>query len=276
MSVSDLLRYLFMAAVTIVILIVGMKLWGRQKTDRLIVHELRVLANETSSFEQIYSQDAQAALYKSMFFLHLADSKLNKDPGEVIQKVFHGKGDGALFPTPEVGHTYTDPRETLIREGLLRNYQHCLSLGIFEETDGLNALKEGKTPRIFSGPAVGSLVVIRNIINSDISPGIEKLIPNMVISPPALEGEEDGKPTDLEITQAKTLASLLSHARLIERDALDRIVEYYDRASAPPEPDPEPEPEPLPEPEPEPEPVSIPEPAPKGEEDPFGKTLPRN
>lgn len=274
MSVSDLLRYLFMAAVTIVILIVGMKLWGRQKTDRLIVRELRVLASETSSFEQITPEDAQAALFKSMFFLHLADSKLKKEPGEVLQKVFHGKGDGALFPSPEVGQTYTDPRETLIREGLLRNYQHCRTLGIFKETDGLNALEEGKIPKIVSGSSAGSPVVIRHIIHKDVSPGIEKLIPNMVISPPALEGEEDGIPTDLEITQAKTLASLLSGARLIERKAQDRIVEHYDRAGAPPEPAPEPEPEPVS--IPEPEPISSSEPAPNGEEDPFGKPLPQN
>jgi hypothetical protein len=272
MSVSDLLRYLFMAAVALVILIVGMKLWGRQKTDRLVVRELRVLASETSSFEQITPEDAQAALFKSMFFLHLADSKLKKEPGEVLQKVFHGKGNGALFPTLEMGQTYTDPRETLIREGLLRNYQHCRTLGIFEESDGLNALEEGKIPKIFNGPATGSLVVIRHIINKEVSPGIEKLIPNMVISPPAQEGEEDGMPTDLEITQAKSLTSLLSGARLIEREAQDRIVEHYERASAPPEPEPEPEPVNIP----EPDPVSIPKPAPDGEEDPFGKPLPQN
>ena len=263
-----------MAAVALVILIVGMKLWGRQKTDRLVVRELRVLASETSSFEQITPEDAQAALFKSMFFLHLADSKLKKEPGEVLQKVFHGKGNGALFPTAEMGQTYTDPRETLIREGLLRNDQHCRPLGIFEETDGLNALEEGKIPRIFSGRAAGSSIVIRHIINKDVSPGLEKLIPNMVISPTAQEDEEDEMPTDLEITQAKSLATLLSGARLIEREAQDRIVEHYDRASAPPEPEPDPDPDP---PNiPEPEPVIIPKPAPDGEEDPFGKSLPRN
>lgn len=79
-------------------------------------------------------------------------------------------------------------------------------------------------------------------------------------------------PTDLEITQAKSLTSLLSGARLIEREAQDRIVEHYERASAPPEPEPEPEPVNIP----EPDPVSIPKPAPDGEEDPFGKPLPQN
>lgn len=270
MSVGDLLRYLFMAAVGLILLIVGLKIWGKQKSDRMIVRELRVLAKPTSSFEQIYAKDAEAALFKSMYFLHMADTKLKTEPGEVLQKVFHGKGDGALFPSPEVGQTYVDPRETLILEGLLRNYQHCHTLGLFAESDSLDALEEGEPPTISTGPAAGSKVRIRYIISPEISPGVEKLIPNMLIAPPLAEGEEEGKPTDLNIKQAKSLASLLSSARLIERNAEDRIIEHYEMVHAPPEPASEPEPERETEPEPEREQ----KPDPEDNEDPFGKPLP--
>ncbi len=49
MSVGDLLRYLFMAAVAFVLLFVGLKIWGKQKAAKRVVRELRVLANPTSS-----------------------------------------------------------------------------------------------------------------------------------------------------------------------------------------------------------------------------------
>ncbi|MFP6876981.1 MAG: hypothetical protein VCA37_09150 [Roseibacillus sp.] len=265
MSVGDLLRYLFMAAVAFVLLFVGLKIWGKQKAEKRVVRELRVLANPTSSFEQLYAEDAQKALFQSMAILYRAQTRLKTEPGEILQQVFHGKGDGALFPSTEFGRdSYVDPRETLIRDGLLRNYQHCRTLGLFDDSGSITALELGEAPDISAGPASGATVHIRHIIDPAVSPGVEKLIPNMVISPP-IKGAK-GKSTDLEIKQAKSLASLLTSARLIERDAEDRIIEHYDKINASPEPEPEPEPAPTPKPEPKPE--TDDEPC------PFGKPLP--
>ena len=265
MSVGDLLRYLFMAAVAFVLLFVGLKIWGKQKAAKRVVRELRVLTNPTSSFEQLYAEDAQKALFQSMAILYRADTRLKTEPGEILQQVFHGKGDGALFPTTDFGRdAYVDPRETLIRDGLLRNYQHCRTLGLFDDLQGLTALEDGEAPDISTGRDAGATVHIRHIIDPAVSPGVEKLIPNMVISPPP-KGSR-AKVTDLEIKQAKSLASLLTSARLIERDAEDRITEHYEKINAPPEPEPEPEPAPTPKPEPKPEPDDEP--------CPFSKPLP--
>lgn len=241
MSGSDFLRYLFMGAVGLVILVVGMKLWGKQKTEKRIVRELRVLANPTSSFEQIYPRDAEEALFKTLGQLHLAESKLEMDPGQTLEQVFRGKGDGALFPQLDPGNDrYSDPRETLIREGLLRNYQHARTLGLFESPENLRLLREGDVPEIMAGPDEGKTVVIRYIIDPEVAPGVEKLIPNMIIAPPLRKQEEGAPPTDFEIKQAKSLAGLLARSGLIENEAEDRIVAHYNQVNAP-EPEPEPE-----------------------------------
>lgn len=269
MSIGDLVRYIVVGAIVLALGVFGMKIWKKQKLEKTIVKELRTLANPTASFEQAFAEQAEAALLKSMAYLYEADSKLGKNPTEILLEVFHGSDNGALFgKVPEGRETYGDPKAELIRDGLLRNYQHCITLGLFKETESLQALQEGKAPRISSGPASGGNATISHIIDPDASAGMEKLIPNMVISPP---NHSHDKPTDTEIRLAKELASDLFGARLIERDAEERILNHYDQFNAPP-PEPEPEPEPQPEPEPEPKPTRDRD-KPKEDEDecPFGE-----
>ena len=261
MSVGDALRYLVFAIVGLVVLVFGMKFWGKQKTEKKIVRELRTLVNPTSSFEQMYAADAEKALLRAMAELNRAEVKLEMEPATVLEQVFHGKGDGALFPIEGAGRDYTpDARETIIKEGLLRNYQHCRTLGLFEDSDAKKLLENGERPRIAKGPAKGSPVHLGFIIDPEVSGGMEKLIPNMVISPPP-DARDDGVPNDLEIKQAKSLTSLLTRANLLERAAQDRILKHYDQFAKPEVIEPEPEPEPTgePEPDPEPEPEGEPE-----------------
>lgn len=232
MTGGDVLRYFFISAVTIVLLVVGLKLWGKQRVEKRVVSELRGLASPSSSFEQLYAADAARSLYQSMEALYRGTSKLGKEPGEILTEVFHGKGEAALFKDRGPGNDeqYIDPRETLIREGLLRNYQHCINLGVFTSAENLARLANGDPPEILSGPATGRTAEIGHVIDPSLSPGLEKLIPNMLIIPPA-DPKNAVRPTDIEITKAKAHATLLARAQLIERDAEERILKRYDEIS---------------------------------------------
>jgi hypothetical protein len=229
MSRSDALRHLFIGVLVIAALVVGLKLWGRQSAERRLVKELRALANPTSSFEQLYAAVAEADLYKSMGALHKGVDGLGKEPGELLQQVFRGKGGAELFPDrdPVREGVSPDPRETLIREGLLRNYQRCLNMDVFSNADNLARLARGEAPEILAEPSAGHEVVIAHLVDPVLSPGLERLIPNMIIGPPAGPGH-DTPPGDFEIKQAKTLTTLLYRAQLIERGAEERIITHYD------------------------------------------------
>ncbi len=275
-SVGDLIRHIVTGTVVLILLIFGLKVWNKHKLEKQIVRELRDQAHPATSFEAIYTDDARRALFKSMELLHKAKVELDREPAEVLKKVFHGDDDGALFGQAQTGrNAYADPMEEIIRKGLLRNYQHCRSLGLFSNGENRSALADGKAPFIANGPSSGAKAAVRYIIDPRVSPGVENLIPNMVISPPDLEKRE--KPTDLEITQAKELIGDLYSARLIEREAEGRLRKHYEQFNNPPEPEPEPATEPEEEPQPEPEPEPEDQPAKKSAEEddcPFDQPLP--
>ena len=278
MAPGDLIRYLVLTVLGLAVLVAGMKFWGRHKVEKRIVHELRILANPTSSFEQIYAADAEVALMKSMAELHRAEEKLKKEPSETLDEVFHGKGKGALFPDDDPNQDRSsDPRVRLIKEGLLRNFQHCRTLGLFEESESLKLLEGGERPEIAHGPAKGSKVHIRYIIDPKVVPGVEKLVPNMVLGPPP-DKNAAHLPNDFEIKQAKALTTQLYRAEILERNAQDRIVAHYDLVAAAmkqnaPKQIAQPEEEPEEEPEKEQEEAeSEPEDRPETESDPGKKT----
>ncbi len=277
-STGDLIRHIITGAVVLIIAILGLKAWNKIKLEKQIVGELRHLADPTTSFESHSAEDAESALFKSIALLHQAEAELGKEPVEILKKVFHGNDDGALFGKAETGRNASpDPREEVIRKGLLRNYQHCRTLGILSDGESRRALKEGTRPLVTKGPSSNSRVIIRYIIAPEISPGVEKLVPNMIISPSDLEERE--QPTDLEITQAKELVRDLYNASLIEREAGDRLREHYEQINNPVEPPPSQEPveeQPAqPEPEATPDPDSADEPE-EVESCPFDQPLPDN
>jgi hypothetical protein len=73
-------------------------------------------------------------------------------------------------------------------------------------------------------------------------PGVDKLLPNLVISPPTIDGEKaETSINNFEISRAKKLAESLADAALIERDAYVKVVEFYNQIT-PPEPTLEPAP----------------------------------
>ena len=283
-SPGDLIRHIVTGAIVVAVAIVGLKAWNNYKLEKQIVSDLRDLAHPTTSFEAAYDEDAISSLFKSMALLYRTRTELKKEPSEILREVFHGSDDGALFGSMNSGsNASSDPQAAIIGKSLLRNYQHCRTLGIFSNSENLRHLAEGKTPIITTGPDANTKAAIRFIINPAVSPGIEKIIPNMIISPPA--EEEVDKPTDIQISRAKELVRALYDARVIERDTGDRLNQYYESFNAASEPAAAPDQQTTPAPHSDPaeEPqLTLPE-DPKPEEEtadpevcPFDQPLPDN
>ena len=183
-SPGDLIRHIVTGVIVVAIAVVGLKAWNKHKLEKQIVSELRDLANPTTSFESAYEADATSSLFKSMALLHRTKADLNKEPNEILREVFHGSDEGALFGKMESGsNASADPQAEVIGKGLLRNYQHCRTLGIFSDSENLRILMAGQTPIIKKGPDSNSKAAIRFILNPSVSPGAERIIPNMIISP---------------------------------------------------------------------------------------------
>ena len=234
-SPGDLIRHAVTGVVVVAVAIVGLKAWSKHKLEKQIISELRDLAHPTTSFEAAYDEDAISSLFKSMALLNQTRVGLKKEPGEILREVFHGSDDGALFGKAESGsNASVDPQAEVIGKGLLRNYHHCLLLGIFSDSENIQNLAKGKTPIITSGPDSNSKATIRFIIDPAVSPGVEGIIPNMIISPPNVD--EGSTPSDMKISQAKELVRALYDARVIDRDTGDRLNQHYESFSSNPEP----------------------------------------
>ena len=226
-SPGDLIRHIVAGVIVVALAIFGLKAWNKHKLEKEIVSELRDLAHPTTSFESTYEADATSSLFRSMALLYKTKDKLNKEPSEILREVFHGSDEGALFENGGSGSNPSDdPQAEVISKGLLRNYQHCRTLGIFSDSENIRVLMAGKAPIIQKGPDSKSKASIRFILNPSVSPGAERIIPNMIISPPNLS--ESDKPTDMQISQAKELIRALYDARIIERDTGDRLNQYYE------------------------------------------------
>jgi len=234
MPIGDLLRYAFLTLLSLVLLAFGMKLWGKHKLEKQITHELESLTSTSSSFEQFYEADAKKSLFLTIYQLHLGEQKLGISPKELLDKVFDArKQDGIFDRTDSSPSRRIDPAKALIRNGLLRNYENSKRLGLFKDSLGLEILARGEAPQIQSGPASGKVVAVGFIISPEISPGIEKVIPNFIIRPP---GPDNPQATEFEIAQAKLLANSLHDSELLESKARDRIIKAYDIIGNPPEP----------------------------------------
>jgi hypothetical protein len=94
-------------------------------------------------------------------------------------------------------------------------------LGYKADLQTLASMKQGDLPPIPSGPQSDRKPEIALLIPSAISPGMEKVIANLIIRPP----QPDGQPASaIEIATAKQLACDLADALLIEEPVRDQIL----------------------------------------------------
>lgn len=229
MPLGDILRYAFLTLIFLILLVFGMKWWGKHKTQKEIVTELRALTSASSSFEQFNAEDTRKTLFRCLYQLHLAEKKVNLAPDATLNKVFKTpkEGGGLMSNSGSTRRPLRDYGEELTRDSLLHNYEKSNRLGVFGDSVGLEALKKGEAPQIKTGESAGRWLEVSFIIDPKVSPGIEKIVPNLVVGPPVKDRHKI-RPTEFDIAQAKRLAAALSNANRLERKALDRIVKYYD------------------------------------------------
>jgi len=221
---SEYLKQGVFAVIVIGIALFGIKSCRKFQQKRAVIIELSSCASESAAYEQFYTENASSNLYKSMHQMYLG-VQLGLTPPEILQSVMDE--DETMFSTEKKEELPI--RQALIRDALLSNYDNCVKLAIFEDSNNIKSLSSGEAPTIKNGPDAGEVVKIQSIIPSYVLPGVDKLLPNLMISPPKQSAQQPKPATfnNFEIARAKNLAKSLASAGLIEQDAYNKIVEFF-------------------------------------------------
>lgn len=226
------IRYIFSRAVTIIALLVallyGYGFFKKYQRKSAVVAELRQICGESSYFRQFSTEEAHKTLIRAIGLLAEADS-LGMDIGDAIDG---GLGIKTEWFENELQEDDTPPKDKIIRDSLRGNYDNFIKLGFKPDFSIIKPMKDGELAAIPSGPYAGRKPVIKTLIPEVASPGIEKVLANLELSPP----DSGDKPiTDLQTAAAKQLARDLNDAGLIEESVRDRIVAHLTPPEAPKE-----------------------------------------
>lgn len=195
--------------------IYGSKHYKKFARKEKLVEEMRTVISDATFYRNLDPRSAHATFLKAIAMVDEANT-LGLAPAAYFDLVF--KHDDDL--DTQLGREYEDlpARERLARETLLRGYQHALQFSLLDEPEKRALLARGELPEGDPEP------MIANIIDPAVSPGMEKIVPNLELRPAKATGTA---PTDLEVAAAKELASELSAANVIEYEAEKRIVDHY-------------------------------------------------
>ena len=136
LPVTEYIKQGIFAIVILSVAVFGIKSCRKHQQKRAIIIELTSHASESSAYEQFYAEDAQATLLKAMYQLHLA-AELGHIPSEIMEDVM----DESSNFMDSTDDDKLSPREILIKESLLNNYENCLKLGIFTDQSNLTKNK---------------------------------------------------------------------------------------------------------------------------------------
>ena len=221
-----LTRAAFLIA-AIVAILYGMKFVKKWQRQAAIISELRSLSSDSSFFHQFYAEEAQKALIRAIGLIAEADT-LGIPPETAIKK---SQGiDSKLFASDE-DHEEQPLKVQIVTASLRGNYENFRKLGYKSDVLTLEEMKTGKLPAIPSGPETGKRPIVATLIDSSISPGIEKVMANLEIRPPQADKHVL---TDIEIAAAKRLANDLADAKFIEEPVRDKILKALTEISNPP------------------------------------------
>lgn len=189
----------------------------KHRRQTAIIAELESITSDSSFYQQFSADDTRKTLVRAIGLIAEANA-LGIPPDTAISR---GMGLKREFFAKESRREQPPVREKIIRSCLRGNYENFLKLGYKADSSTLAAMKNGELPAIPAGPQIGRKPVIANLIDPAISPGLEKVIPNLVIRPPSTA---EAKPTDIEIAAAKRLARDLAEGNFIEESVCDRIL----------------------------------------------------
>lgn len=226
---ADLLRNLLMVIILVVVGLFGFKQYRRHADRSALVSQMQTDVGDPAFYHAFRQEEAQATLLRCIGRIHRAN-RLGMEPGVFFDRVFDRTQTKA---SSEEEDAYPS-KEKLVRDTLERAYQHATQLGLLEDKTSLQDLEAGEMPSVTPKPVIGT------IIDPSLSPGLEKIVPNLDLRPANLNRSET--PTDLEIAAVRKLAQQLSDARVIDDAASRRILAAYDAAKTPPKPAPAPAP----------------------------------
>jgi hypothetical protein len=212
--VATILRFTVWGLIFFFLFVFGSKHYKKFARKEVLVSEMRSLVSDSSFYRSLTAKDAQTALLRSVALIDEAKS-LGLEPTLYFDQVFKRESGKSLIS----GEFEDYPaRERLARETLMRAYQHAGQFQLLDKPENRELLAKGEFPEMEPKP------VIACIIDPAVSPGMEKIVPNLELKPP---GTPVAEPTDLEIAAAKNLATDLCSANVIEYEAEKRILAHY-------------------------------------------------
>lgn len=215
--IIDILRYSFFGIVLLIASLFIHKHYRRYVAKNEIVAELQSITTDSSFYRQFEEEDAQATLLKGIALMQQAND-LGLAPTELFDRVFQYD---KLDDFGGSASTNYPVKEELARNALTSAYESAKRLEILDETADITDLKDGRMPITPSGTPI-----ILPLIDPKISPGLEKVIPNLEILP-SDRANTNRELTAIETAAARRLAKDLASAGLIERAIADRIIEHY-------------------------------------------------
>jgi hypothetical protein len=222
--ITDILRYALILIIVIVVGLFVMSFLRKRQEHKDLVGEMRSIASDSGYYGQFYANDAQKTLLRAMHLLHVAEQK-GRDPSRFLNEVFQVGDDSWLDRTGDYANSLT--RSQALADSTLRaNYENCRKLGLLDNTKSLETLAKGELPIITMGPATGKRAAVYPIIDPQLSPGIEKVLANLQISPPRETAQPRG---DVEIAAARQLARDLQSAGIIDPAAQQRIDSHLNK-----------------------------------------------
>lgn len=212
--VATTLKLAIFAVLALVVFSFGSKHYKKFKRKEALVAEMRTLVSEASFYRSLTEADARGVFLKGIAKVEEARS-LGLEPSDYFDLVFkQDKSKDALADEFED----RPARLKLAQDTLLRAYQHATQLKLLETPETRLDLADGKMPDVTPKP------VIAYTIDPVVSPGLEKVVPNLELVPGDKKKEA---PTDLEIAAARNLAADLYSAQIIDREAEKRITEHF-------------------------------------------------
>lgn len=217
-------RYIVTRSIFLIALLAaGLSAWSyfkkNQRRDDL-VRQLRTITTDPSFFRQFDAEEARKSLVRGVGLIAEA-TLLGLPADEVVNRAMGTEKDWL-----DAGDTTTEDlplRERLIRDCLRVNYENFIKIGYSADAGTLDEARQGRLPPIPIGPHAGAKAEIQTLIRPDLSPGIDRVLPNLEIRPPT--AKTDGRPSDIETAAARKLARDLADAAVIEEAARDRILQ---------------------------------------------------
>lgn len=212
------------AVIALFVFSISSKHYKRYNRKEALATEMRTLVSDPSFYRCPTTANAHTVLLRGIAVIDRAKA-LEMEPSAFFDKVFRRDKKSAKPINDEFEEYPT--REKLARDTMLRAYQHAEQMGLLARLEYRDFLDKGLMPDVVPLPKIAC------IIDPTLSPGMEKIVPNLELR---LPGPPTAVPSDLEIAAAKSLASDLYSARVIEHDAEARISEHYDKVKPKPQP----------------------------------------